>query len=91
VKTISDANANVVAGIGDAGSDTKRIDSLAELIQRCPHAEISFSDDPDTDEGDCGFFIRVEGCDTVEACGRTFREAIDKFNEALHGEAKEAA
>jgi hypothetical protein len=58
--------------------DSKRIDYLEELIRNCPHAQITFCDDPDCEEGALGFMIRVEGCRTSEVCAPTLREVIDK-------------
>lgn len=63
--------------------DTERMDSLQELIRNCPHTEITFSDDPDNEEGACGFMIRVQGCELLEVCAPTLREVIDKSKDEL--------
>lgn len=63
--------------------DAERIEYLAKLIRNCPHAQITFCDDPACEEGAVGFMIRVEGCETSEVCALTLRECIDK-DMALH-------
>lgn len=64
----------LVAGLEQ---DRERLNYVEELIRNCPHAEITFNDDSDMDEL-LGFIIRVEGCETSESVGITFREAIDQ-------------
>lgn len=58
--------------------DAWRLNHLQELIRNCPHAQITFCDDPNCEGGAVGFMIRVEGCETSESCGLTLRDAIDK-------------
>jgi hypothetical protein len=60
-------------------SDSRRLDHLDELLRNCPHAQITFCDDPDEVEAHAlGWGIRVEGCQTSEVYAPTFREVIDK-------------
>lgn len=59
--------------------DSRRLAHLEQLFRNCPHAEITFCDDPDeVEEHALGWCIRVIGCQTSEVFAPTFGEVIDK-------------
>lgn len=59
--------------------DSRRLAHLEELFRKCPHAQITFCDDPaEVEEHALGWGIRVEGCEIHEIFAPTFREVIDK-------------
>jgi len=61
-------------------NDSRRLDYLEKLLRECPHARITFCDDPDEVEPHAlGWGIVVEGCKTSEVYAPTFREVIDKY------------
>lgn len=56
--------------------DSERLSWLAELFEHCPHAVISYNEDPDADEP-VGWSIFVSGCLPLEVVADSFRGAID--------------
>ena len=62
-------------------TDTTRIQYLQDLLTNCPHAEISYNDDPDEEDErgmkPIGWRIYVEGCETIDRVAPTLREVID--------------
>lgn len=65
-------------------SDSTRLDSLEAMLRACPHAVITFNDDPDREDGDgavpLGFSVRIDGCEPLAVAAPTLREALDAAN-----------
>lgn len=57
-------------------ADTERLDSLAKLYKACPHAIMTWNDDPET-PGPVGYSISIDGCDPITYIGETLRELLD--------------
>ncbi len=57
-------------------TDAQRLNYLAELLKYCPHTEIIYNEDEDSEE-ETGWTIRVNGCETSTVTAETFREVID--------------
>lgn len=59
--------------------DGDRLDHLEMAIRQCPHARLTFIDDPHEEDGDAEkpFMLEVSGCDTFVTRGATLRELLD--------------
>lgn len=56
--------------------DAERLNWLEEMYEHCPHAEVTYSDDPDEDKP-LGYSLHIGGCQPLDAVGSTLRELID--------------
>ena len=77
----TDAGRCCCGGLVGGPSDTDRLDLLAELMQHCPHAELTYNDDQD--EGLVGYGINVDGCEPISIFNSTLRGAIDQLRKEL--------
>lgn len=62
-------------------ADADRLDRLAELLQWCPHTELTYNDDQE--EGLVGYGINVDGCDPISIFNSTLRGALDQLREII--------
>jgi hypothetical protein len=76
--------------------DKERICHIEELLKMCPHAIISYNDDPDIECDDSpdglmplGFRIAVSGCEASCFVGQDLRESIDKSIDSARRQEKD--
>ncbi len=62
------------------GFDEFRLDHLEMGIKTCPHTELTYDDDPDTEDGDAEkpWIMETAGCEVIRFRGATLRELIDQ-------------
>lgn len=81
------------SALAEARKDSAIVDHLERLIKACPHTRFHWTDDAD-EEMPLGFSVTIEGCETSQVSGTTFREcmqaemAIDALPTTPHPETK---
>lgn len=55
--------------------DGQRLSFLEDVLKNCPHAELTYNDDPD--EGPVGWSLVIEGCTRLDIKAPTLLELLD--------------
>lgn len=69
------SKAGAVSTSGLPAKDEARLLWLETTIKHCPHAELSYNDDPD--EGPVGFYLLIESCSRLDLRAPTLDALID--------------